>query len=527
MSSTADVEDRLLQVSEQLQIPHNTLQITQVRLGQLRNKPDVDEGNIDDYVAAALALSAREDGLPIREDVIEDTWSETLGPDRTISLSNERLETTRQYLDVESVPPHPIALLEQLGQSIEMPESLIVVARRLLNDAYERDPTVVAGGRSPTATAGGSLALSALVNGHDADDVQNVLGGASDTSRIAIKNRCEELQKLLGEERLGSDRYRMATDVDTAAAAESDQATAADGAGRAEADAEAEPAVEEAVESQVGDETGETVEATEQTGDEAEQPDGRADQAATDVRAQDVKDEIDALVDELDIDASSRLMARGMVGDAVGEVDVGSAVELAGGTLVASLRMNDADTDVVDVASARALEPRAVTQSLDALDGAVDVDIPRRSPAEIVAEIVAELGLPEAVHDETRRALERYDGVDDFTAAELSAGAVVFAATVNGIQADIEQLGAISGADPSYVTDAMNAVVVSLCLGLVRGEIDYEECSWTNDLLESELSSNLGDSQTGRAIAVAKTYVAGREGGHIDDATLEAVLGGE
>mgnify|MGYP000303689858 CR=1 FL=1 len=153
MSSTADVEDRLLRVSEQLQIPHNTLQITQVRLGQLRNKPDVDEGNIDDYVAAALALSAREDGLPIREDVIEDAWSETLGPDRRISLSNERLETTRRYLDVETVPPHPIALLEQLGQSIEMPESLIVVARRLLNDAYEVDPTVVAGGRSPTATA--------------------------------------------------------------------------------------------------------------------------------------------------------------------------------------------------------------------------------------------------------------------------------------------------------------------------------------------------------------------------------------
>jgi len=520
MSSTADVEDRLLRVSEQLQIPHNTLQITQVRLGQLRNKPDVDEGNIDDYVAAALALSAREDGLPIREDVIEDAWSETLGPDRRISLSNERLETTRRYLDVETVPPHPIALLEQLGQSIEMPESLIVVARRLLNDAYEVDPTVVAGGRSPTATAGGSLALSALVNGHDADDVQDVLGGASDTSRIAIKNRCEELQELLGEERLGSDRYRMATDVDTAAAATDDQATAADGAGRAEPDTEAAPAVEEAEESQADNEA-------EQTVAEAEQPEDRADQAATDVRVEDVEAEIDTLVDELDIDASSRLMARGMVGDAVGEVDVGSAAELAGATLVASLRMNDADTDVVDVAAARPFEPRTVTQSLDALDGAVDVDIPRRSPDEIVDETVAELGLPEAVHDETRRALERYDGDDDFTAAELSGGAVVFAATVNGIQVDIEQLSAISGADPSFITDAMNAVVVSLCLGLVRGEIDYEECSWTNDLLESELSSNLGDSQTGRAIAVAKTYVAGREARHIDDATLDAVLGGE
>ena len=71
MSSVSEdsVEDRLLHVSEQLRLPTNTLQITQVRLGQLRNKPEIDEGNVDDFVAAALALSARE-GRPAGEALV-------------------------------------------------------------------------------------------------------------------------------------------------------------------------------------------------------------------------------------------------------------------------------------------------------------------------------------------------------------------------------------------------------------------------------------------------------------------------
>ena len=550
MSSVSEdsVEDRLLHVSEQLRLPTNTLQITQVRLGQLRNKPEIDEGNVDDFVAAALALSAREDGLPIREDVIEDAWSETLDTERTITLSNERLETTRRYLDIDEIPPHPVALLERLAESIEMPEGLIVVARRLLNDAFEADPTVVASGRSPAATAGGSLALAALVNGHDADDVQDVLSGASKTSRVAIKNRSEDLQELLGEERLGSDRYRMATDAD-AAVDPSEQATAADGAGEADpetpveaAGPDATEAVEEPVSEDVpadteGVDEGESTETdadeddtevSDDTATAADESDTEPTDTGAEIAASDVEAEIDALVEELDIDASTRLMARGMVSDAVGEVDVSSAAELAGATLVAGLRMQDSDIDVVDVAGLRAFEPRAITQSLDGLDEAVDIDIPRRGPADIVDELVTELGLSEAVSAESQRALERYaaDEADaEFTAAELGAGAVVFAATVNGTHVDIDDLSAISGAGATFISDAMNAIVVSLCRGLVRGDIDYDDCSWTTDLLESELSSNLGDSETGRTIAIAKTYIAGREGRHIGDAELDAVIG--
>jgi len=562
MSSVSgdSVEDRLLAVSEQLQIPTTTLQITKVRLGQLRNKPDVDEENIDGFAAAALALSAREDGLPVSEDVIAEIWSETLDPERTISLSNGRLETTRRALDVDEVPPHPIALMERLGDAVEMPEGLVVVARRLLNDAFETDPTTVANGRSSAATVGGALALAALVNGHDADDVQDVLAGASKTSRIALENRREELQRSIGQERLASEQYQMAAETDGAVGEGREQATAADGAGKptsettaetqtAEADEataqthsdDEEPAAEnEAAGSETTD--NEVVEEPEiesgtdasDVAREADASDGAGETDASDgadeIDAGDVEAEIDALVEELDIDASTRLMARGMVSDAVGEVDIASAAELAGATVVAGLRMQDGAVDVVDVAGLRAFEPRDITQSLDALDTAVDIDIPRRGPDDIVEELVRELGLSESVQGEARQALERYAADDDrvesdYTAAELGAGAVVFAATVDGTQVDLDDLSAISGAGANFITDAMNRIVVSLCRSLVRGDIDYETCSWTTDLLESKLSSNLGDSETGRTIAIAKTYIAGREGRHIGDAELAAVMG--
>ncbi|WP_372479395.1 hypothetical protein ACAH01_12425 [Halomicrobium sp. HM KBTZ05] len=531
-SSAGDgVEDRLLRVCEQLQIPKETLQITQVRLGQLRNKPEIDDENIDDFLAAALVLSAREDGLPVDEDTVASAWSELLD-DREITITEQQLDTASVYLDVDEVPPKPQALADRLGLAVEMPDSLVDVAHRILLDAFELNPEVIANGRSPGATAGGALSLAALVNGHDAEDVQNVLSGASKTSRVAIENRAEALKRLLGD-RLQDERYQMNAETEGEVAQPVETATATDGAGEAEEQSASEPDEVGEPETPSGPTGGDTDDETpatptpEDTDSESETPETEAEPEVT---VQAVEDEIDALVEELGVDAPTRLLARGMVGDAVGEVDVSNATELAGATLVAGLRLNEADTDAGDVAARRPVEARAVVQTLGALDEAIDADIPSPSPEEIVADLVAELDLSDAVAEESRRTLERYaaDEPDsDYTAAELAAGSVVFAATVNGTQVDVERLGAISGATPAFVTDAMNDIVVSLCLGLVAGEIDYEECSWTTDLLESELSPDLGDSRTGRAIAVAKTYTAGREGRHVDDATLDAVLGTE
>ena len=513
MSSTSDnsVKSRLVQVGDQLQIPSDTLQITLVRLDQLRNEPDVAEEGFDEAAAAALALSCREDGLPISELDIESAWSSTFdSADREISMSYQQLEAVASYIDMDEVPSHPNELVRNIGDAVDMPEELVNVAHRLLHDAFEADPTVVAGGPSPAATAGAVLSLAAVLNGQGDDFPQDRFGQATGTSEVTVRNRCEDLRELLGEEQLRDEKYTVAVESDAAASdtTESDtagtdatatgsssdsQSTAADGAG-----------------------------ATETASDSDSDTDEPA--AGGDLTVDAVEGEIDALVEELGMGASARLLARGMVSDAVKAVDGGDSAELAATMVVAASRMEEGDVDAVDVAGLRSFEPRVVPQWLDTLDAAVDVDIPRRGPEDIIEDLVAELGLPDAVHEEAMVTLDRFDDGADYTAAELASGVVMFAATVGRSDVTAEEISAISGAGPAYVNDAMNSVVVSLCRGLVRGEFEYDECSWTANLLESELSTAIGDSATGRVIALAQTFVAGREGSHIDESTLGAIL---
>jgi transcription initiation factor TFIIIB Brf1 subunit/transcription initiation factor TFIIB len=571
MSSASEdsVDRRLVEVAEKLQIANDTLQITQVRLNQLSNEPDVDEDNLDGVAATALALSCREDGLPVSEHDIEKAWAETLdSADGEVTISHQQLEAVGNYLDIDEVPPHPNALVKGFGEAVEMGDELINVAHRLLYDCFETNPSVIASGTSPAATAGAVLSLAASVNDEAESYGQDALGKVSGTNEVTIRNRREVLEDLLGEDRLHDDRYQVGPDA--SATETPQQSTAADGAGTTETTAdetqtEAESAASgseteetegseflETVRSMYPDELP-TTESVADAHDASKDAVSAAlaelstsgtiqqkragsvtvwvpaeqDTVEADLTVDAVETEVDALVEELDIGASTRLLARGMVSDAVDDVSVEDAAELAGAVVVAAARMEDLDADTVEVAELREFQPRVLTQWLDTLEETVDVEIPRRDADEIIDEVADELGLSNELREESLTTLERYDGDDEYTAAELGAGAVMFAATVGATELDVGEVSAISGADPDHITDAMNSVVVSLCLGLVRGDIEYEDCSWTTELLESELSPEIGDSYTGRVIALTKTYTAGREARYVDDGTIDIVLGEE
>src|SRR6056297_2255907 len=239
MASTSDnsVQNRLVSVCEKLQIPNNTMQITLVRLDQLRNEPDVNADRLDNTAATALALSEREDGLPVRDEDIASAWSETMdAPDADIGITSQQLEAVSDYFDIEEVPDHPNSLVQRFGEGIDMPDELVTVAHRLLQDAFALDPTVVSGGPAPAATAGGVLSLAALVNGLDDSYEQSTLGKVSGTSEVTVQNRRRDLQNLLGD-RLGNDRYRVVPASQAPdqpgdeSQSDTEAATAADGAG--------------------------------------------------------------------------------------------------------------------------------------------------------------------------------------------------------------------------------------------------------------------------------------------------------
>ncbi len=240
-----------------------------------------------------------------------------------------------------------------------------------------------------------------------------------------------------------------------------------------------------------------------------------------------VQNEVDELAEELELSASLRVFARGLVSDAVDTLSVEDANEMAGAAVLAASGIQDIDVEAADIAAAGEFEVRMLHTWLDKLAETVDVEIPRSSPETLAEEIADSLDLDETVREEGLRALEQYEPRDDdleYTASELAAGGMFFAATVGGAPVDLEELRSVSGADSEYIDDAMNSILVSLCLALVRGELAYDETPWTGDLLESDLSQDFGDVDVQKAIAVAKTHVAGRESQAVDEATIDVLL---
>ncbi|WP_181685867.1 hypothetical protein [Halorhabdus salina] len=544
-SSDSDTyENRLFEVAEQLQVPDSTLQISRVRLDRLGGDADIEEGQLDSIAPAVLALSCREDGLPLSDQRIVETWLDVLDEDIEVgSVDADRLpdqiEAVADRLDIDHPPARPDRLLDRYAEAFDASEALVAVAHRILADAYAESPRAVAEASSPSETAAAALVLAAEINsvdGYGPSDVADV--GAA--GGVTIKNRFKAFRDALGEDTLlSSERYRVeAADVDAATgepgtepAAEEvateigdDQAPISD----AESSQPSEPDVAaETTETPAADQPDETDEpaepATTTDTDSNGDPEAKESPKAT---VQSIQQEIDGLAAAVDAGASLRLFARGLVSEAAEDVAVDAASEFAGAALIASGRLNDGDLDPGTVAAERAFEPRALYHWIDRLDERSDVDIPRRSATDVVEDLVVELDLSETVQEESRRAIEQYrlDADGSFAAPELAAGAVFFAATTVGEPVDVDELADAIGFAPENVSDAMNSVFVSLCRGLLRGEIEYDECSWTDELLDSDHIAEIGDSHTGRVVAAAKTYIAGREGETVDDGTLDVLL---
>jgi len=588
MSNAADrdsVDRQLASVSDVLAIPASTVQITRVRLNQLGS--ELEDQSMPVVGATTLALSAREDGLPITVADIAEAWSESLDDGSIDPGSMTALfDDIATNLDMGGTPPEPRALIERYGAELELPDGIVVVAKRILEDAFETDSQSVAGGTTPEATAGAVLYLATDINGVEGVD-EDDLGQVSETSQVTVRNRYKSIRDLLGEDHLESaERYQL--DPDTGAPMSASSAPASADGGDAQATAAGEPESEtiepegsettesEEIESDADDEavTGAdeasaevlsvvrslfpdelptTDRVAEELGVDAADVDeqletladageierkragttvvwlpGEREDLSPDLTEDAVQNEVDALAEALETSASVRLFARGLVSDAVEDIPVENAGELAGAALLAACRINDVDVDATDIAAAGDVQARTLYEWLDTLSGAVDVEIPTLDADVYVDRLVETLELDEEVREESLRALEQYQPRPDdpeYTAPELAAGAMVFAATVGGAAVDPENLSEVSGADPEFISDAMNSILVSLCLGLVRGDIDYAETSWTSDLLESELSPDFGDSETGKAIALAKTYCAGRESQYVDDATIDVLVG--
>ncbi|MFB6201623.1 MAG: hypothetical protein ABEI98_06400 [Halorhabdus sp.] len=575
--SNETYENRLYDIAERLQIPDSTLQITRVRLDRLSGESDVDAIQLDRIAPAVLALSCREDGLPLTDHDIVDPWIDLADDPEAAGLDPERLPeqigAVADRLGIDHPPDRPDVLVEEYADALELAEGIATVAKRVLRDTFQEAPRAVAEASSPAETAGAALVMAAEANDIDGFGPSDVAEVGS-AGGVTIKNRYKAFRDALGADALAADRYRAGADATTEADVESSDAAASPDATSpnaesddtsAEADTDATgsgddtdptPSVSradcmDAVREIFPDELPTTATVAERLGApeeavfeqlEALAEDGDLDarragetvawtpgergELAADLTVEAVQGEVDALAEDLGADASLRLFARGLVSDAAEDVTVEDAGEFAGAALIASSRLNDGDLDPTTVAAERDFAPRALYEWLGHLDETADVEIPQRGPADVVESLVDDVDLSDRVREESLRTLDHYSPAEDgsFAAPELAAGAVFFAATTVREPIDVEELATSIGFEASQVSDAMNSVFVSLCRRLIRGEIAYDESPWTTEILEADHIAEIGDSHTGRVVAAARTYIAGREGEHVDADTLDVLL---
>lgn len=512
-----ELEGQLEAVSEALGIPQMTMQTTRVRFDRLEAEPDVDDEALAGVAPATLALSVWKDGLPITDTEILEAWAEEAGqpaesmPDP--ETFQEHVRSVAAALDVDEVPPQPTDLIWQYGETLDLGEEFVAAATRLLRNIYETEPKVVANGTQPDSTVAAVLSLAA-----DANDGEPVtlreLGDVSGTGEVTVRNRYRALREA----------------YDGPIESTTSQATAADGTGTAsEREGDGQPASESAADgpASAGDGAA-TEEEPDDAGAEPSEPSADDVDDGAPLTVEDVEDSIDALTEDLSIDPSVRLFARGMASDAVGDVQALGPGEVGAAAVVAGARREEAELDATDVADSAQVSARSISHALDRLDEAIDVDVPRRDPADLVDEFATKLGLPETAREESQRALRGFDVNDSqYTARELAAGAVAFAVTVGSADVDVGAVAGAAGADRAYVEDVMGEVLIGQCLGIVRGDIAYEECSWTVDLLDTEVSDAVGGADAALATSIAQTYIAGREGTTVDGDTLDVLLGAE
>jgi transcription initiation factor TFIIIB Brf1 subunit/transcription initiation factor TFIIB len=491
-------------------------------------------------------------------------------------------------LDRQGTPPQPRALIERYGDDLGLSDGVIVVANRLLVDLFAEAPDLVADGDSLHGTVGAILYIAAKLNGVDEvteSKISDVLG----TGQVTVHNRSRTFRDTLGKERLaGSDRYLLPTDTNGASEGEdAPRADAAEASGEVAAtdgaadpgDADDDPAdaggdgavasadgttdaagddapqagdgdAEAVVRSLFPDELPTTDRVAEEMAVavdaaasqlEAGEADGELERnrAGTtdvwlpgdregltpDLTEDAVQHEVDEIVDALELDASLRVFARGLVSDAVDSLSVENAAEMGGAAVLAACRVQDIEVDATEIADAGEFEARVLYTWVEKLAESVDVDVPRPEPETFAERFAESLDMTAAVEDASLDALETFEPPEDdhgFTAPELAAGAIAFAAVVDDGDLDAEAVSEASGVATEHVEATSEAILASLSRSLVLGEVDEEE-DWTTDLLAVEVPADVG-ADTRATVTLAKSYVAGRDGESLNEDVVDAVV---
>lgn len=157
----------------------------------------------DNISAAALVLAAKQAKEGYTAKDITACWREVdapegLGDEFAMKGVLRAQKAIAKEFGMENLPPQPEVLVERHGADLEIPDPVVGVAKRIVDDVREKQQSVVTGGRSPDSIAASALYLAVYLNGLRLKFTQETIAEAVDVTAVTVRNTYQDLADALG-----------------------------------------------------------------------------------------------------------------------------------------------------------------------------------------------------------------------------------------------------------------------------------------------------------------------------------------
>jgi len=205
VSEKRNRKEKLQIVGDELNLGEETIQTAKILFQQVTDEMDLIGPRINNVLATILLMASKQNRLPVTISDIYEGWYNIYSEDKIQeSFSKKQMGRIERKFTEEfefEIPPNqPDVLVNRYAEELGMPEEMSRTAQDILSDVHDAAPSVITGGRAPSAIAATSLYLAAIVHDERLKYTQEVIGEVADTSELTIRNRYPEFEEALGGE---------------------------------------------------------------------------------------------------------------------------------------------------------------------------------------------------------------------------------------------------------------------------------------------------------------------------------------
>jgi transcription initiation factor TFIIIB Brf1 subunit/transcription initiation factor TFIIB len=148
-----------------LNLGEETVQTAEILYRKVTDESDLVGLGIDSVLATTLLIASKQNRLPVTVSDIYKGWHDVFEENEIQdSFSKKKIGRIERKFTEEfglEIPPNqPDVLINRYAEELDMPKAMSTTAQDILSDVLDAAPSVVTGGRAPSAIAATSLSRS-------------------------------------------------------------------------------------------------------------------------------------------------------------------------------------------------------------------------------------------------------------------------------------------------------------------------------------------------------------------------------